>query len=71
MEYEVVNLNQMMIEGVSARTKNSDPDMTAVIGGLWEKLWRMDLDRNYKCDFEEFQDENVDNATIYIYISIN
>ena len=150
MEYEVVNLNQIMIEGVSARTKNSDPDMPVVIGGLWErfykggvyegiknkvnnkaveiysdyesdvngeysvtvgcevskfnggkevttkiipegkyakfivkghmvkavqefweKLWQMDLDRNYKCDFEEFQDENVDNATIYIYISIN
>lgn len=150
MEYEVVNLNQMMIEGVSARTKNSNPDMPVVIGGLWdkfyrggvcekienkankkaveiysdyesdvnseysvtvgcevnrfndnaevtrkiipegkyakfivkghmvkavqefwEKLWQMNLDRNYKCDFEEYQDESMDNATIYIYISIN
>lgn len=150
MEYEVVNLNQMMIEGVSARTKNSDTDMPVVIGGLWdkfyrggvyekienksnskaveiysdyesdvnseysvtvgcevsrfndnkeitrkiipdgkyakfivrghmvkavqefwEKLWQMNLDRNYKCDFEEYQDESMDNARIHIYISIN
>lgn len=150
MEYEVVKLDQMMIEGVSARTKNSDPNMPVVIGGLWdkfyrggvyekienkannkaveiysdyesdvnseysvtvgcevskfndnkevtckiipegkyakfivkghmvkavqqfwEKLWQMDLDRNYKCDFEEYQDESMDNATVYIYISIN
>lgn len=31
----------------------------------------MNLDRNYKCDFEEYQDGNVDNAEIHIYISIN
>lgn len=150
MEYEVVNLKQMIIEGVSARTKNSDPDMPAVIGGLWDKfysggaceeienkinnkaleiysdyesdvnseynvtvgyevsefsnkkgivqgiipegkyakfivkghmvkavqefwmkLWEMNLKRNYKCDFEEYQDGNLEEAIIYIYISIN
>lgn len=151
MEYEIVNLKGMKIEGVSARTKNSDPNMPVVIGSLWDKfyrggiyeginnktnnkaveiysdyesdmnseysvivgcevstfnnnrnvitkiipegkyakfivkghmikavqefwqkLWQMnDLDRSYKCDFEEYQDENIDNATIHIYISIN
>lgn len=151
MEYTIVNLKEMKIEGLSAITKNSDPNMPIVIGSLWDKfykdgiyegienkanskaveiysdyesdvngkysvtvgcevnrfnnngnvvtkiipegkyakfvvkghmvkavqefwqkLWQMkDLDRNYKCDFEEYQDDNMENATIYIYISIN
>ena len=150
MEYEIVHLKGMKIEGVSARTKNSDPDRPSIIGSLWdkfyrggvyegienkennksveiysdyesdvnseysvtvgcevnrfsnkedvvkkvipegkyakfivrghmvravqefwEKLWSMDLNRNYKCDFEEYQDGNMDDAIIYIYISIN
>lgn len=41
------------------------------VGEFWQKLWDMNLDRNYKCDFEEYQDGNVDNAEIHIYISIN
>lgn len=151
MEYEIVNLREMKIEGVSARTKNSDPNMPVIIGSLWDKfyregvyeginnkvnskaveiysdyendvnseysvtvgcevsqfnnnentttkvipegkyakfivkghmvkavqefwqkLWQMkDLDRNYRCDFEEYQDESMENAIIHIYISIN
>ena len=153
MEYTIVNLDEIKIEGVQARTKNSDPDMTKIIGSLWDKfyrdeiykridnkannkavevysdyesdfnseysvtvgcevkefnenqkdiarkvipagkyakfivkghmvkavqefwvkLWNNDLGlkRNYKCDFEEYQDDNIENATIYIYISID
>ncbi len=150
MEYTVVNLKEMKIEGLSAVTKNSDPDMPCVISGLWgkfyeggicqsisnkvnekaveiysdyesdvngkykvtvgcevsqfsnrkdlsiktipegkyakfivkghmikavqefwQKLWEMDLDRSYKCDFEEYQNSSIDNAVIHIYISIN
>ena len=40
MEYEIVNLKEMKIEGVSARTKNSDPDMPSIIGSLWDKFYR-------------------------------
>lgn len=150
MEYEIVTLKEKKIIGITARTNNSSPDMSAVIGGLWnklyrggiygqiknkanykaigaysdyesnehgdysvtigaevskvedipegavektiyggkyakftvkgdmvkavqefwQKLWKMDLNRSYKCDFEEYQDENMDNAVINIYISI-
>lgn len=46
--------------------------MIKAVQEFWQKLWQMnDLDRSYKCDFEEYQDENIDNATIHIYISIN
>ena len=151
MEYEIVNLKEMKIEGISARTKNSDPNMPVIISSLWDKfyrqgvyeeinnkansksveiysdyesdvnseysvtvgcevnkfndnsnvvtkvipegkyakfivkghmvtavqefwqkLWEMkDLDRNYRCDFEEYQDASMEEATIHIYISIN
>lgn len=40
MDYEIVNLEQRIIVGVSAITSNSDPKMSAVIGGLWEKLYQ-------------------------------
>ena len=45
--------------------------MVRAVQEFWEKLWSMDLNRNYKCDFEEYQDGNMDDAIIYIYISIN
>ncbi|CEJ73498.1 AraC family transcriptional regulator [[Clostridium] sordellii] len=37
------------------------------------KLWKMNLDRKYSCDFEEYQnnDEDIQNQEIHIYISIN
>ncbi|NME84147.1 effector binding domain-containing protein [Clostridium sp. SM-530-WT-3G] len=37
---------------------------------FWRKLWKMDLNRSYKCDFEEYQNESMENAEIHIYISI-
>lgn len=39
MNYEVVNLEQKIVVGVSAITGNSDPEMGNVIGGLWGKLY--------------------------------
>ncbi len=45
-------------------------DMVKAVQEFWQKLWKMDLNRSYKCDFEEYQDENMDNAVINIYISI-
>ena len=37
MNYEIVELEQKTVVGVSAITSSSDPNMSAVIGGLWEK----------------------------------
>ncbi|HCW52856.1 MAG TPA: AraC family transcriptional regulator [Clostridium sp.] len=150
MEYEIVNLREKKIIGITARTNNMSSDMPVIIGGLWdkffrggvynsienktnykaigaysdyasdasgdytvtigsevekvenipegavekiipegkyakfivvghqvkavqefwEKLWKMDIDRSYKCDFEEYQNESMENAIIHVYISI-
>lgn len=40
MNYEIVNLDQKIIVGVSAVTSNDDPEMGEVIGSLWEKLYQ-------------------------------
>ena len=39
MNYEIVNLEQKIVVGVSAITSNSNPKMGEVIGGLWVKLY--------------------------------
>lgn len=39
MKYEIVNLEEKRIVGITARTNNSDPNMTKIIGGLWNKLY--------------------------------
>lgn len=35
MHYEIVNLPEMKIAGLSARTSNLDPEMGQIIGSLW------------------------------------
>ena len=39
MDYEIVTLERKTVSGFSARTSNSSPDMGAVIGGLWQRLY--------------------------------
>ncbi len=39
MNYEIVNLEEKTVVGLSARTKNSDPEMGEIIGGLWERFF--------------------------------
>lgn len=39
MNYKIVELKEKTVVGISARTNNSSPEMSAVIGGLWEKFY--------------------------------
>lgn len=42
------------------------------VAEFWMKLWSMELDRKYSCDFEEYQSgSDMDHAEIHIYISLN
>lgn len=150
MNYEIVNLEEKTVVGISARTNNFAPDMGMVIGGLWQRfygegiynaiqnkvndkalgiytdyvadekadytvmvatevgasetlsagilsrtipagrfakfvvrgnmhqvvaqfwqeLWKMDLPRNFISDFEEYQNGDMDNAEIHMYIGL-
>ena len=39
MDYEVVFLEEKMVAGLRARTKNDAPDMGVIIGGMWQRLY--------------------------------
>lgn len=54
MNYEMVNLEQKTVVGVSAITSNSDPKMSAVIGGLWEKLYQGGVNAAIKNKINEY-----------------
>lgn len=150
MNYEIVELEEKTVVGLSARTNNTSPDIGSVIGGLWEsfyqvdvypviedkknnkslgiytdytedekgdytvivacevgnaktvpekfvtrvipagkyakfivkgnmvtavsefwqELWKIDLPRTFVCDFEEYQNDDMENAEIHIYIGL-
>lgn len=38
MNYEIVNLEEKIVVGITARTGNNDPECQKVIGGLWQDL---------------------------------
>lgn len=41
------------------------------VAEFWSKLWSMNLDRKYSCDFEEYQSgPDMNHAEIHIYISL-
>ncbi len=40
MQYEIVNLQERAIVGLTARTNNASPDMGDVIGGLWSRFYQ-------------------------------
>ncbi len=50
MNYEVVELNDKKIVGLTARTSNNDEHMTEVIGGLWKHFF---ADGIYKSIFNK------------------
>ncbi|MEG0614310.1 MAG: GyrI-like domain-containing protein [Oscillospiraceae bacterium] len=40
MNYEIVNLKEKIVVGISAKTSNSSTNVCEIIGGLWEKLYQ-------------------------------
>lgn len=45
-------------------------DMVKAVADFWMKLWEMNLPRSFVCDFEEYQNGEMENAEIHIYISL-
>lgn len=40
------------------------------VADFWEQLWQMELPRAFVCDFEEYQNKEMENAEIHIYIGL-
>lgn len=54
MNYEIVNLEEKIIVGVSAITSNDDPKMGQVIGSLWGKLYEGGINEIIKNKVNEY-----------------
>lgn len=54
MKYEIVNLEEKIVVGVSAITGNGDPKMGEVIGGLWVKLYQDGINATIKNKVNEY-----------------
>lgn len=37
---------------------------------FWQELWKMELNRAFVCDFEEYRNSDPENAEIHIYIGL-
>lgn len=44
--------------------------MITAVSEFWQKLWNLNLDRSFICDFEEYQNADLENAEIHIYIGL-
>lgn len=45
-------------------------DMVQAVADAWQEIWKMDLPRRFRCDFEEYQDERMEDAEIHIYVGL-
>lgn len=45
-------------------------NMVKAVADSWGEIWSMNLDRSYTGDFEEYLDNETDNANINIYIAL-
>lgn len=46
-------------------------NIVTAVQEFWQRLWKMQLDRTFVCDFEEYQGgADMDNMEIHMYISI-
>lgn len=45
-------------------------DMHKAVAKGWEEIWKMDLPRAFSCDFEEYQNDDMEDAEIHIYVGL-
>lgn len=45
-------------------------DMVQAVASAWQEIWQMNLPRAFRCDFEEYQDDCMEQAEIHIYVGL-
>lgn len=45
-------------------------DMHEAVAAVWQEIWNTDLPRSFVCDFEEYQNDDMEQAEIHIYIGL-
>lgn len=47
-------------------------NMVQAVAAAWQAIWQMDLTRAFRCDFEEYQNNDMgDHAEIHIYVGLD
>ncbi len=82
MDYEIVELEEKIVEGIEIKNKIIEKgkyakfviigDVQNSVGQAWQEIWNMNLKRKYTCDFEEYQNNSEDRQKqeIHIYIAL-
>lgn len=45
-------------------------NMITAVAQFWQELWKMDLERTFVCDFEEYQNDDCENAEVHVYVGV-
>ena len=45
-------------------------DMAQAVAAAWQEIWQMDLPRAFRCDFEEYRGDGMEQAEIHIYVGL-
>lgn len=45
-------------------------DVNKAVSEVWQAVWKLDLPRSFVCDFEEYQNSDMTNAEIHLYIGL-
>lgn len=45
-------------------------DMHRAVAEAWQDIWKMDLPRAFACDFEEYQNDDMEHTEIHLYIGL-
>lgn len=45
-------------------------DVNKAVSDVWQAVWKLDLPRSFVCDFEEYQNSDMTNAEINLYIGL-
>lgn len=45
-------------------------DVNRAVSEVWQVVWDLDLPRAFVCDFEEYQNSDMKNAEIHLYIGL-
>ncbi len=84
MEYDVTvgyeiqkgeKVNENMVQKTIPKGKYAKfvliGDVVKTVQRAWEEIWKMDLQRTFTADFEEYQPgEDMENMEIHIYVAI-
>ncbi len=67
-------VNEKALGIYTAYDGDEKADYTAIVAcetaAAWQQIWQMQLPRTFQCDFEEYQDDQMDNAEIHIYVGL-